>query len=156
MKKIAQELKNIVDEYTLKLLAISEHEFEIKINPVKWSKKEVLGHLIDSAQNNLRRFISGQYENQPHILYEQNFWVSSNNYQQVRKEDIIELWRLMNNQICQVLISMEKENYSKQCNTSRTQEPDLHSIEWLATDYLKHLKHHVNQIIEGSFDVVYR
>lgn len=152
MKNAVRELREIVNAYTRKVEAISEAEFSAKPLPHKWSKKEVLGHLIDSAQNNLRRFICGQYEEQPpFIAYQQDFWVTANQYQQMSKEDVIQLWRLLNLRICAVLENMPGENYRKEINTG-----NLHSLEWLAEDYVKHLKHHMNQIISGSFDVIYK
>jgi hypothetical protein len=51
-------------------------------------------------------------------------------------------------------MNMPAENYSKQCDTGKT-EVNLRTLEWLADDYIKHMKHHLNQIISGSFDVIY-
>ncbi|HET9486945.1 MAG TPA: DinB family protein [Chryseosolibacter sp.] len=152
MKNVIAELREIVNAYVTKIEAIPEAEFSAKPQPHKWSKKEVLGHLIDSAHNNLRRFICGQYESEPpHIVYQQDFWVASNRYQDMSPEDVIALWRLMNFRICTVLESMPVENYGKECDTGA-----LHSLEWIAKDYVKHLKHHMNQIISKSFDVIYQ
>lgn len=150
MNATLQELQKIVTAYTAKFEALPEKDFASKPLPTKWSKKEVLGHLIDSAQNNLRRFIAAQYENVPHIVYDQNFWVIANSYQQHSISDVISLWRLVNQQILQVLTTMPAENYARECKTT-----GVHTLEWLASDYVKHLKHHINQIIPGSFDVQY-
>lgn len=151
MKKTAHELREVILEYERKISAIPEAEFSAKPFPNKWSRKEVLGHLIDSAQNNLRRFVCGQYESQPPIIvYQQDFWVDSIGYQQMASGDILLLWRLLNLQICEVLENMPASNYKKECNTG-----SLHTLEWLSSDYVKHLKHHINQIIPGSFDVIY-
>lgn len=151
MKNATRELREIVEAYSRKLTDIPRNEFSAKPLPHKWSKIEVLGHLIDSAQNNLRRFICGQYESDPpHIVYQQDFWVAANHYQHMKQEEVIALWRLLNLRICAVLENMPPENYGKQCNTG-----SLHSLEWLAGDYVKHLKHHMNQIISKSFDVIY-
>jgi DinB superfamily len=154
MKKTISELIEIIELYAQKFNQLPEQDFSAKPNPTKWSKKEVVGHLIDSAHNNLRRFIVGQYEVEPKIIYEQEIWVKSNNYLEAKREDIIQFWKLMNQQICAVLSSMPKENYSRLCNTGRD-TPNLRTIEWLADDYVKHLKHHINQVIPGSFDIVY-
>jgi hypothetical protein len=154
MEQIATELQAIVTTFTNTLKSVKSHEFNAKPNPTKWSKKEVLGHLIDSAHNNLRRFVVGQYEQQPNIVYDQDFWVSANNYQHMNDADVIELWRLVNQQIVAILKQMPAKSYHRLCNTGK-ESPSLHSIEWLATDYVKHLKHHLNQIIAGSFPITY-
>jgi len=156
MKNIAGELSRIVEEFTVKISAISDAEFSSKPKPEKWSKKEILGHLVDSAHNNLRRFICGQYESTPpHIAYDQNFWVDVNGYKDVAKEDVLQLWRLMNEHICRVLNTMPPEKYMNECDMSNF-SVQLRSLKWLAEDYVVHLKHHLNQIIPRSFDVVYK
>jgi hypothetical protein len=156
MKETVTELRNIVSDFAIRINHIPEEVFSEKPLPNKWSKKEVLGHLIDSASNNLRRFIVCQYENiPPKIVYDQDFWVRANNYQQSAKGDVIAQWQLINTQICAVLDSMPAENYSKQCDTGKSDE-SLRGLEWLAADYVLHLKHHLNQIISGSFDVIYK
>ena len=155
MEKVISELSGLVIEYVKKFNAINDSDFSSKPLPNKWSKKEVVGHLIDSAQNNLRRFIVSQYESQPpNIVYDQDFWVKANGYQQMKKEETIALWRLMNERICDVLRSMPESNYEKESNTGNT-EIQLHTLHWLAEDYVKHMKHHLNQIIPGSFNIVY-
>jgi len=155
MEKTVTELRQIVSQFYKKLHEFSEEELTASREPGKWSRKEVIGHLIDSAQNNLRRFICGQYENEPPaIIYAQDFWVAANDYNNMNKEDIINLWKLINERICAVLQKMPVENYSRNCNTGKD-TVELHSLQWLAADYNKHLKHHLNQVIPGSFDVVY-
>jgi hypothetical protein len=156
MNSTVQEFKNVLNEYEEKFTNISVADFSHKPNPTKWSKQEVVGHLTDSAQNNLRRFIVGQYATEPpHIVYDQDFWVTANGYQKMKKEDVIALWKLVNGRICDVLTNMPSDRYSKNCSTSKT-EVQLRSLSWLAEDYVKHMKHHINQIIPGSFDIVYK
>jgi len=155
MKQVIHELNKLVSEYAAKFNSINDSEFSNKPLPHKWSKKEVVGHLVDSAQNNLRRFIVAQYESQPpSIVYEQDFWVNANGYQRMKKEEVIMLWKLINERICDVLNAMPQSNYDKTCNTGDN-EVKLRSLQWLAEDYIRHMKHHLNQIIPGSFDIVY-
>lgn len=155
VKQVANELRQIITTYSTAFSSMPEADFSDKPNPEKWSKKEVVGHLIDSAQNNLRRFIVGQYDHvPPHIVYDQNFWVKANGYQEMTSLDVIVLWTLVNFRICAVLENMPEGNYKKKCNTGKGNE-QLYTLEWLAQDYVKHLKHHVNQVIPGSFDVSY-
>lgn len=155
VKHVAAELREIVTAYSTAFTGLPEADFSAKPLPEKWSKKEIVGHLIDSAQNNLRRFVVAQYESvPPHIVYDQDFWVRANGYQNMQSLDVIVLWTLVNFRICSVLENMPEANYSKPCNTSKG-VAELRTLEWLAQDYVKHLKHHINQIIPGSFDIVY-
>ena len=154
MQNIISDLNQILQAYPTKINFISEYEFNSKPTPEKWSRKEVLGHLVDSAQNNLRRFIVGQYQQNDKIFYDQNFWNAANNYQFESRQDIITLWVLLNKRICAVLNNIPVEKYENIIDTGR----DIISpktIIWLADDYVKHMKHHINQIIPGSFDLVY-
>jgi hypothetical protein len=155
MQSTVEELLSVVRSYSQKIGSLSNEEFSHKPSATKWSKKEVLGHLIDSAQNNLRRFITGQYESTPpKIVYEQDFWVMSNHYHEMEKNDVIMLWKLMNERIAAVLMNMAKDNYTRLTDTGKT-NTELRTLEWLAADYVKHMKHHLNQIIPNAFDIVY-
>jgi hypothetical protein len=147
MKLLAIELRHIIPNYEEKLKGINEIDFDLKPAPDKWSKKEELGHLIDSAHNNLRRFIVAQYELNPKIIYHQNEWVMAANYQQQQPAELIVLWTLLNNQICEVLKLMPDDDDERMCDAG-TDGVELHSLKWLAEDYIKHLKHHLHHILE--------
>ena len=159
---MTKEMKAIVDDLNLtiagfmeKLRAIGENDMRSRPRPDKWSRIEVIGHLIDSAHSNLRRFVTGQYEEEPpHIIYDQNFWVKANAYHQAPVDTVVTLWILMNHRIATVLSYMDEKNYSKQCDTGKG-EKSLKTIIWLAADYVKHMRHHLNQVIPGSYDIVY-
>ena len=151
LKSTSNQLREIVSQYYDKLKLIADPGFSTKPSPEKWSKKEIVGHLIDSAQNNLRRFITGQYETTPpHIVYAQDFWVTVNHYHDADKDDVVLLWKLINDRICVVIENMPAENYQRTCDTGRDQ-PRLRALDWLARDYVEHLQHHLNQIIPDSF-----
>ena len=155
MQATIDQLENIINQYWPLLKELDEAEASYKPLPNKWSKKEVLGQLIDSAQNNLRRFICGQYETSPpKIVYDQDHWVNANAYQHMDTKEVIALWILINSRIAAVLKQMPSNSYAKECDTGKN-SVSLHSLEWLADDYVKHLKHHLNQIIPNSFDIVY-
>jgi hypothetical protein len=146
MESIAQQLENIVNDYSVQFLNFTEEELSFKPAPGKWSKKEIIGHLIDSAQNNIRRFIVTQYEVDPHVVYAQNEWVDMQNYQRYNSKDLITLWQLINKHITVVLRNIPVQKLQLHCNTGKG-EKELHTIEFLAKDYITHHLHHLNQII---------
>jgi hypothetical protein len=146
MNAVIDELRELVKKNTLAFAKIPEPDFSHKPAPSKWSKKEIIGHLIDSAHNNFRRFVTGQYEEvPPRIRYEQDFWVQANQYQEMNKEELIQLWKLMNERIAIVLQTMDPEKYNKECDSGKS-DPELYSLEFLAQDYIVHMKHHLRQI----------
>ena len=142
-KNIASELNAIIAKHLPALKAISEDKFQFKPSSGKWSKKEILGHLADSAQNNIRRFVVAQYEEYPKIVYNQDKWVAITNYQQYNLQDLIDLWYLLNKHICQLLTFMAAEASNRKAETEV-----LHDLEWLAQDYVKHLLHHLHQVLD--------
>ena len=147
MKELAIELGLVIQKYQDLLNSVSEQEFSKPQQPGKWTKKQELGHLIDSAHNNLRRFIVSQYENEPNITYNQDEWVMASNYQNTSSADLVALWSLINKQIAGVLLNMLPANEEKLCNTGKEQ-PELRTLKWLATDYIRHMKHHLHHILD--------
>jgi len=145
MKETASQLRNIVIEYTSLLQQADEKSYLFKVSANKWSKKEILGHLVDSAQNNISRFIVAQYEDVPKIVYNQDSWVAISDYQNYPIGDLITLWRLLNNHAAIILSNTNLEISQRKCDTNGA---EMHSIEWLANDYIKHLLHHLHQILE--------
>ena len=143
MKAIASELNKIIEDHLSSLRSVNQEEFHFKPSPTKWSKKEILGHLVDSAQNNIRRFIVAQYDERPKIVYNQDRWVAITNYQQYPLTELINLWYQLNKHICQVLTLMPTEMSKRQAQTEQ-----LHDLRWLAEDYIKHLLHHLHQVLD--------
>ena len=147
MKNTVTQLLNIVEEYSEKLRQLSEEDISLKLHADKWSKKEELGHLVDSAHNNLRRFIVVQYETNPKIVYDQDTWVRITGYAYQPSTQLINLWILLNLQICYVLEGISAEAGERMCDTGKENE-QLRSLNWLAEDYVKHLLHHLHHLLE--------
>ena len=143
LESIADELDKIIDERLSALQFIPDDKFRHKPSPGKWSKKEILGHLVDSAQSNIRRFVVAQYEEHPRIVYNQDEWVSITNYQQYSLPDLISLWYLLNKHICHLL-----KNISPEMAQRKIQTEELHTVQWLAQDYIRHLLHHLHQVLD--------
>ena len=142
MKAIAHQLEIFIEQHITTLQKLPEGKLFFKTSPAKWSKKEIIGHLIDSAQSNISRFVVSQYEDNPTIVYNQDKWVAINNYQQWDTKDIIQLWYFLNRQMTFILKNISTEMSQRICQSEAS-----HTIEWLAKDYIKHLKHHIHQIL---------
>ena len=143
MEAIAAQLETHIHYYIARLREIPEQAVIDKPSPAKWSKKEITGHLIDSAQNNIRRFVVAQYENEPYIVYNQDQWVLIAGYQDYNWPDLVELWYLLNKHI---VVILENMNSLTARRVSRSE--DVHTLEWLAQDYIRHLQHHLHQVLD--------
>ncbi len=142
MQAVAEEFEKLIDNYVAQLNALPKEEFDTRSAPEKWSKKEMLGHLIDSAESNIRRFVVAQYEQDPVIVYNQDRWVAINDYANWDVNDLIQLWYSLNKQVCYILKNTSAETAQRTCKTQ-----ELHTIEWLAIDYIRHLKHHLHEVL---------
>ncbi|MGE7609263.1 DinB family protein [Peribacillus frigoritolerans] len=125
---------------------MTEKELNHRPMPHKWSKKEILGHLCDSALNNMDRFIKIQYEEHPYVIqsYNQEQWVLVQNYQERPLDEIVNLFCALNKQIIHVITNTPNDRLSNLCDIGNNQ---LKSLEWLIKDYLEHMEHHINNQI---------
>jgi hypothetical protein len=122
-----------------------DDNWDLKPAPGKWSKKEVIGHLIDSAQINLQRFVRCTYEENFKLVYEQDIYVAVQHYQDVDTKELLDLWILLNRQIIRVWENYPADRLTARCDNSKG-EPNLQTVEWLANDYVEHLMHHLKTI----------
>ena len=143
MHTIIAQLEKIITDYAPRLQQLDEAVFAHKPSPVKWSGKEYLGHLIDSAQNNIRRFVLVQYQDNPFVIYDQEKWVAAAGYQHYPAKDLVDLWVLINKHLAIILKNIPESDQNREVQTQ-----DLHSIKWLAADYNKHLLHHLHQVLQ--------
>lgn len=140
-----QILKNIIEEELLRFETIYEEDWCYKISPEKWSKKEILGHLCDSAITNIRRFVVTQYKENENIVYDQDFWVKAQNYQNIPTRDVINLWKFLNFQIVHTVENIPDEALQRTCDTTKT-NPQNFSLEFIIQDYIDHLQYHLKAI----------
>ncbi len=136
----------LVDTIPTLLNQIPEAEFSQKTSPDTWSKKEILGHLIDSATNNHQRFIRLQYQDKPSIYYDQNEWVALSDYNSLDKNQIINFWAQYNSHLLHIIKNIALENLSKTgiVRVASEEKP----LYFFINDYVAHLEHHLRQIIE--------
>ena len=144
MKETADQLNIVIDNFFAAGPPMMDWAF--RASPGKWSKKEIVGHLIDSAQVNLQRFVRCTYHENFKLIYAQVEWVQAQHYQEADISELFTLWRLLKLQIVMVLSAYPAERLQVQCDTGR-ETVSLHTVEWLAKDYLDHLNHHLNQIL---------
>lgn len=126
------------------LSEIPEEDFSLKINVNKWSKKEIVGHLIDSASNNHQRFIRTQCENIPTIFYDQDNWNRLNHYHHLPGTHIIHFWTTYNQHLLEIIKRIPQEDLLKQCNVGNNK---IVTLQYLIDDYVQHVEHHLKQFL---------
>jgi hypothetical protein len=141
---MTEKLTDTINQF-IKLASNQHINWDHKPSPEKWSNKEIIGHLTDSAQINLQRFVRCTYEENFKLIYEQNEWVKAQRYQDMEVADLLQLWRLLNLQIVRVLNNYPAHRLQAKCDNNKN-EVSLHTVEWLTQDYFEHLQHHLKQI----------
>lgn len=129
-----------------KLLSdIEEDNFSLKISSAKWSKKEIIGHLIDSATNNHHRFVQMQFEDIIIKPYDQNKWNERNFYQDISGHQIIDFWAIYNQHLLEIIKRMTEEDLQKEFASIDNKK---FSLAFLVKDYVEHLEHHLRQVVD--------
>lgn len=141
-------LHHHIIDVPVRLSALSEEALTHHA-PGKWSRKEVLGHLIDSAINNLKRFTDAQVADGPYLIqpYNQDQLVFVNQYQNLPLSHLLTLWSSLNRQILFVTEAIPADNLTRLIQVALT--PDKSQTKpliWLIEDYVMHLEHHLNAI----------
>jgi hypothetical protein len=144
MSPAADRLAGQLQTVPARLAAISEADAAHKPDKGRWSKKEILGHLIDSAANNHQRFVRAQFI--PHIDlpgYEQERWVAAQNYAAEPWADLLSLWLLLNRHLLHIMRNMPA---GARGNTVAIGGREPVTLGFVIDDYLRHLEHHLEQI----------
>lgn len=144
IEKAINRLSYLIEKVPSILTEIGEANMSAKPLPSKWSKKEIVGHLIDSATNNHQRFVRGQFESVPEIRYDQNKWNEYGFYQHIDSRQIISFWTIYNKQLIEIIKRIPTENLERHIKVG----DNLLTIEFLIIDYVEHLEHHLKQIID--------
>ena len=148
MKEIAQRLEKVIDDAAHTLFDISESESEKRPAPGKWSKKEIIGHLIDSASNNHQRFVRAQETSSLSLLgYTQDFWVSRQDYQSEPWKTLVALWTTYNTHLAHLIGRIPPDCSGNLCVIDGGKPVTL---KWLADDYITHAEHHLKQIFSSK------
>lgn len=145
MSPVIHQFSETIQTAYARLVQITEAESEQFPAPGKWSKKQILGHLIDSAANNHQRFVRVQLTNGLSLLgYAQNDWVAVQQYQSASWSDLLALWKSYNQHLLHVLKNIPTE---KLPNTFRIDESEEVTLGYWMEDYVRHLQHHLQQIL---------
>jgi hypothetical protein len=142
---VAQQLARDV-EGALPRLRDVEAQSAIPWAEGKWTRKEVLGHLIDSALNNYHRVIRAQAAAELRFPdYEQRHWVDAGGYADRSWRDLVQLWAQLNVQLAHAIARVSDAALGRLCYIGGGAPVTLEDV---VRDYPRHLEHHLRQILQ--------
>lgn len=153
------EFRRTVDAAAERLRQIADEEAARPMAPGKWSRKEIIGHLIDSASNNHGRFVRAQSQDDMVFPgYDQDVWVRVQCYRDRGWLDLIALWRAYNYHLADVMASADRDALERartKHNLDRLAFQTVSSdqpttLAYLMRDYVAHLKHHLKQALPST------
>jgi hypothetical protein len=144
MRELSDQLRCLVDAAEPGLRQIPESESMRPALPGGWSRKQVLGHLIDSASNNHQRFVRAML--QPSLDFPGYDQEGNIRVQAVQEADwalLVSLWAAYNRYLAHLIAHIPPSQLDKLCRIGAGESVTLG---FLASDYLTHLRHHLRQI----------
>lgn len=143
---IAERLLSVLSAVEPRLRSLNEARASAPRAAGKWSPKQILGHLIDSAANNHHRFVRGQSEAVVRMpSYAQEHWVASQRHGQRPWNDLVELWHSYNRHLAHVIAGIPESRRSVPVEIGA--DPPV-TLSWVAMDYVGHIQHHLRQILD--------
>jgi hypothetical protein len=149
MKELSQNLLSVIDAAEPRLREITAAESAKPVLSGGWSRKQVIGHLIDSASNNHQRFVRAAL--QPSLefpRYEQDGFVRLQAPQEADWRLLVSLWASYNRYLAHIIARLPAAKLKTEC---RIGPGEPVTLEFMAKDYLTHLVHHLSQV--GATDI---
>ncbi len=144
MQEISEQLLAAITAAEPKLRKIRDEESTKPILPGGWSRKQVIGHLIDSASNNHQRFVRASLQESLEFpSYDQEGCVRLQAPQEAGWPLLISLWVEYNRYLAHIIARLPASKLETVCRIGKEGEMPLRS---LVTGYLSHLLHHLGQI----------
>lgn len=138
-----ERFETLLKEVPAKLLAFADEAATEKLRPGKWSKKEVMGHLIDSAANNHQRFVRLQINDQlPLLHYQQDDWVKLQHYNNRPWNELVQFWLSYNTHLLFVMRHIKHSSYE---HTGIYPDGEEVTLQFVMQDYVVHMEHHLKQ-----------
>ena len=155
MTTFLNDFRQTLSDASTKLMEISEAQSERPREEGKWSAKQVIGHLIDSAANNHQRFVRAQFSDELVFPgYAQEDWIRVQHYQEESWSDLVQLWKLYNQHIVHLMSHVTDEARTKlrrkhnlpviASELISVDEPV--TLDFFMRDYVDHMKKHLGQI----------
>ena len=112
-----------------------------------WTRKQVLGHTLDSAANNRQRFVRAATEGAyAGPQYEQEAWVAAHGYASQPWATLLRWWEAEHEILAALVDRIPEERLEASCEVG---ESPAVTLRFLIEDYLAHQRGHIEQIGAG-------
>jgi uncharacterized damage-inducible protein DinB len=157
MPPCALDLANTVEEGLYRLRGLGDEISARRPAPGKWSPREIVGHLIDSASNNHQRFVRAAFQDDLVFPgYDQDRWVALQRYQEAPWGDLLTLWSSFNQHLARVMAAIPADVRRREHTSHNLDRLALRpvtsgaptTLEYFMEDYVLHLQHHLRQMLE--------
>jgi len=154
------EFRRTIDRAAERLGSLGDSQAGLPTAPGKWSRKEIVGHLIDSAANNHSRFVRAQLqEDLVFPGYDQDAWVRVQRYRDRSWSDLVALWRAYNRHIACLMESADPAAVKRPRQSHNLDELAWKAVErtepttldYFMRDYVAHLEHHLRQALGSDW-----
>lgn len=150
---IASDLGRTVAQAKPMLEKLNNADTSLRPAPDKWSRKEILGHLLDSASNNHQRFVRAALQGELTFPgYDQERLVELQQFREMDWGFLVDFWVAYNRFLAHTINCLPAKAAKITCLVGENAPATL---EWLAQDYVEHLKHHLNQVLGNKFSTTY-
>ncbi len=144
MKELSEKLARAIESAEPKLRKVSESESAAPALKGGWSRKQLIGHLIDSASNNHQRFVRASLQGSLVFPgYDQDGCVRVETPETAPWPLLVTLWANYNLYLAHVIANLPSDKLDAPCLIGENAPVTL---KFLAEDYLTHLLYHLSQI----------
>jgi DinB superfamily len=150
MEKTANDLLITIDNVLPLLQNLTEPAVSARTAPGKWSKKEIMGHLIDSACNNQQKFVRIVLAEGAHVDfvgYKQDSWVAAQAYQSASWADLLALWAAYNRQLAHFIRHIPQTKHGADLSIDGV---GCFRLDFIVPDYVEHLRHHLKAVLPDT------
>ncbi|MGD0890752.1 MAG: DinB family protein [Terracidiphilus sp.] len=145
---LAEEFRAKLKALQTELLELSPALADTPWRDGGWTRKQIVGHLLDSAANNRQRFvraaIDGAYSGPQ---YAQEGWVAAHGYAAQKWETLLSWWQVEHDILAAVVDRIPEGRLEANCIVG---DDAPVTLRFLIEDYLAHQRWHFDQLAAGA------
>jgi hypothetical protein len=149
MNNIAKELDEIIEIFKNDFSGLDERITSLRISQDKWTLKEIIGHLIDSASNNHQRFVRFQLSEVLEFPdYKNDEWLRIQNHQNMNFSELLLLLYYFNKFMVNIILNIDEKCLKNKWNVLWDENSTFITLEKLVVHYVNHIKTHLTHFKE--------